>query len=76
MNSSIFMLGLIIAIVYLTYKFVEMRFIYKETKPLKDLVRESLVVYICAVGGLFINTQINPKSIISIPKVFTNAPDF
>ena len=76
MNTSIFLLGLIISVVYLIYKFIEMRFIFKQAKPIKELVRESLIVYICCVAGLFINNQINHKSMISVPKVFTNAPNF
>ena len=37
-----------------------MRFIEKESKPLKLLIRDALLVYISVVSGYFIVEQINP----------------
>ena len=45
MNTSTFITALVIAAVFLLFKFLEMRFILKENKPLKNLLKETLVVY-------------------------------
>jgi hypothetical protein len=57
--ENIFILATIIAIVFFLFKFLEMRFILKEVRPLKLLIRETLHVYISTVIGLFIANQFN-----------------
>ena len=52
-----------------------MRFILKENKPLKELFRDTLIVYLSVVSGLFISEQFNSK-ISKAPKVFTDVPNF
>ena len=72
-----FIQGIIVSCVYLIFRFIEMRFIIKETVPLKKLMRDTLVVYISFVSGLFVFSQLKPiKNITSAPFVFTSAPDF
>ena len=54
-----------------------MIFITKKNKHLKDLVRESILVYLCILAGNFVIEQIMPlKNSLSVPKVFTNEPEF
>jgi len=78
---NIFMIALIVAIVFLVIKFIEMRFIDKESKPLKLLIRDALLVYLSVVAGYFILEQLKPViqngggSIINTP-VFTDNPGF
>ena len=75
--DSIFLIALIVAILYLLAKFIEARFIDKESKPLKFLLRDSILVYIIVLFGNFIFNQINyiePGS--SVPLVFTDNPNF
>jgi hypothetical protein len=55
--DNIFLLAAIIAVSFFLFKFLEMRFILKEGRPLKILIKESLQVYISAVIGLFIAGQ-------------------
>tara|TARA_X000000950_G_scaffold84982_1_gene106974 strand:+ start:307 stop:540 length:234 start_codon:yes stop_codon:yes gene_type:complete len=77
MIDSNFMLGGIISVIYFLLKFIEMRFIVKENKPLKLLFRDTLVVYIGSILGLSIYSQFNNlSSIESQPEVFTNDPSF
>tara|TARA_B100001057_G_C22762004_1_gene916186 strand:+ start:1198 stop:1431 length:234 start_codon:yes stop_codon:yes gene_type:complete len=77
MENSNFFNAFIISIVYLLFKFIEMRFIIKKNKPLKELVREALLVYLSILAGHFIIEQIIPlKSALQVPKVFTDSPDF
>ena len=38
--------GLVVSVCYLLFKFIEMRFVLKENKPLKVLVRDTVLVYL------------------------------
>lgn len=79
--DNIFVIAAIISVIFLISKFIEMRFIEKETKPLKFLIRDSLLVYFSVVFGDFVIGQINPmikggsSSSVSTP-VFTDNPGF
>ena len=55
--ENLFALAAIVAIVYFFAKFLEMRFILKEVRPLKELIRDTVHVYISVVLGLFIADQ-------------------
>ena len=46
-----FVLAAVIAIVYIVFLFLEMRFILKENKPLKTLFRDGLLVYLSVLLG-------------------------
>ena len=77
MSNSIYLIGFAVSTAYLIFKFIEMRFILKENKPLKILFRDTLTVYLSVVLGNFVTTQIIPETLQdSVPKVFTNQPDF
>jgi hypothetical protein len=58
--DNIFIIAAVISIVFLIAKFIEMRFVEKENKPLKLLIRDALLVYFSVVFGYFIIGQINP----------------
>ena len=70
------MFSAVISIVFLVFKFIEMRFIEKENKPLKLLVRDTLVVYVSVVSGHYILEQLKPDHIVTSPAVFTDNPGF
>jgi hypothetical protein len=77
MNTYTFVGALVIAGLYLLMRFLEMRFILKENKPLKILLREAVMVYLSVLGGDFIIQQLEPlKDIVGAPSVFTTPPDF
>ena len=77
MSNSIFFTGVAIAAVYLIFRFIEMRFILKENKPLKVLARDTLLVYLSVVLGHFVLQQFGNIDIaVKVPQVFTNEPDF
>ena len=73
-----FILASVVAIVYMLFLFLEMRFIVKENKPLKLLFRDGLLVYLSVLVGDFVLNQFVPlgKSMMGAPQVFTNEPDF
>ena len=77
MQNSIFLTAVAIAAAYLIFRFIEMRFILKENKPLKLLARDTLLVYLSVLLGHFVMQQLNGASLnIKVPQVFTNSPDF
>jgi hypothetical protein len=78
---NIFITAGIISFVFLIVKFVEMRMIEKESKALKYLIRDALLVYFSIIIGFFIIDQVKPmiqnsETIISSPNVFTDGPGF
>ena len=78
MEQNKFLVALAISIVYSLIKFVEMKFILKEKKPLKVLFRDAVIVYLSVLSGHFIFEQIVPIGGSLTEKVgaFTNQPDF
>lgn len=80
--ENIFILAGVIAFVFLIVKFIEMRFVEKEAKPLKLLMRDALFVYISVIFGYFLLEQLKPviqhggASVSSTPTVFTDNPGF
>ena len=78
--DNIFIIAAIISVIFVIAKFVEMRFIDKESKPLKFLIRDALLVYVSVVLGHFIIGQLKPiiqeGGAIAAPQVFTGNPEF
>jgi hypothetical protein len=79
--DNIFVVAGIIAVIFFIVKFLEMRFVEKESKPLKFLIRDTLVVYVSVVAGNFIYEQVTPAleqtvAATSAPIAFTDNPPF
>jgi len=78
--DNIFVSAAIISVIFIIAKFIEMRFIDKEAKPLKFLIRDTLLVYVSVIMGYFILGQLKPMiqegGAISAPQVFTGNPEF
>lgn len=55
-----------------------MRFVDKENKPLKLLIRDTVLVYFSVILGYFIIDQLKPIGISekTNPTVFTDNPEF
>jgi len=79
MNNQVLTAG-IISIIYFLIKFIEMRFILKENKPLKHMVIDTLIVFISAIITILLLDQFNLNELIgnvkSVPGAFINKPDF
>ena len=78
--NNIFLVAGIISVIYFIGKFLEMRYIDNEPKPLKLLVRDTLLVYVSVVCGNFIIDQLQPVlnevDIQDNPLVFTDNHSF
>jgi hypothetical protein len=69
----------IIAFIYLLIKFAEMRIVIKETKPIKELVRDTIIVYLASIVGLYIIDEFMPTGEAihkTVTNVFTDHPGF
>tara|TARA_B100001063_G_scaffold52620_1_gene46558 strand:+ start:13735 stop:13968 length:234 start_codon:yes stop_codon:yes gene_type:complete len=77
MSSSIFLTAVAVAISYLIFRFIEMRLILKENKPIKLLARDTLLVYLSVLLGNFVMSQFGSTSMgKKMTEVFTNVPEF
>jgi hypothetical protein len=80
MAISIFITSTIIAITFLVVKFLEMRYVEKESKPLKLLIRDTFLVYFSVIIANFVIDQMNPIMKGGMNKtvtpVFTDNPAF
>ena len=77
MKESVFIIAAVISFCYFLFKFLEMRFLLKENKSLKMILRDTLIVYFSVLTGKFILEQMGPlKDLAKTPTIFTNAPDF
>lgn len=77
--ENLFLISGIVAFVYFLMKFIEMRFLLKESKPIKILLRDSLLVYLSSVVALFIYDNVSdngkPSGNVDV-QVFTGNPGF
>ena len=77
--TSIFVVAAVISITFFLVKFFEMRYVEKESKPLKFLIRDALLVYFSVICANFIIEQINPIMKAGgkhVTPVFTDNPAF
>jgi TctA family transporter len=75
--DNIFVVAGIIAFIFLIVKFIEMRFVEKESKPLKYLIRDALLVYFSVLLGNFVFEQVSPIGEVNrATPVFTGNPEF
>ena len=76
--DNVFLQAGIIAVLYLLAKFIEMRFVLKENKPIKLLMRDAVIVYISSIIGLYIIEQFLLQGEIkkSAPQAFIDNPTF
>lgn len=77
MENNNFITCLVISIIFLIYKFFEMRYINKKNKPFKQLFRETLIVFISSLIGIYLVDMINSNiNQIIPPNAYTGNPDF
>ena len=61
-------------------KFLEMRFVSKENKPLKKLVLDALIVFVASLITSFLFQQFDITNILNkintSPVILTNTPNF
>jgi hypothetical protein len=87
--ENLFLIAMITTVLFIGIKFIEMKYLEKEMKPLKELARDGLVVFVSTIiasyGFVYSNSSINDFfNIITENKVmntnttqiFTDNPGF
>jgi hypothetical protein len=80
--ENIFLFAGVISFIFVIMKFIEMRFVEKEAKPLKLLIRDALLVYFSIIFGYFVLEQLKPimqtggEMATTTTPVFTDNPGF
>ena len=70
--------GLVVSIIYFLLRFIEMR-INQDNRPLKELFRDALIVFLASASGGYILEQFNfslTDNVKEVPNVFVNDPGF
>lgn len=72
--------SLVASIFYMIYKIIDLKYVSKEELLVKNVVKDGLVVFLCAIASSITLEQLNTYNILDSPKdvlsAFTNAPDF
>ena len=72
--------SLAISIIFMIYKIIDMKYRTKEENTLKNITKDSLIVFLCSMVSMFGLEQLNINEIIGNSKeslsAFTNEPDF
>jgi hypothetical protein len=85
-----FFIPICVALAFFIAKYVEMRYIDKEPKPLKYMVRDTILVFLITAATIFIyasfhdsihdfmNVITNTKTVPTLhsPEIFTDTPGF
>ena len=79
--TNIFLSIGVVLVIYIIFKFLEMKYIDKESKPLKVIVKDTFIVYLSILFGNFIFDQLKPMInstdiTNNVPLVFTDNPPF
>ena len=74
--SDYLVTGGIIAVIYALAKLLEIRVSNSEPKPFKIIVKDTIIVYICALIGIFIFNQVNPLKYGAPTTAFVGKPEF
>lgn len=72
--------SIVISIIFMIYKIIDMKYITKEENSLKNITKDSLIVFLCSMISMFGLEQLNINELIGNSKeslsAFTNEPDF
>jgi len=75
--DNIYIIASVVSVIFIILKFIEMRFVDKESKPLKLLIRDTIIVFFSVISGNFIMEQLSPvMQKNGITPVFTDNPEF
>jgi len=68
---------MVIAIIYFLVKFAEIKVINKENTPIKFLIRDTVLVFVSGLTGMYVINYFNVETIKSTAAgAFTGNPDF
>lgn len=59
--EKILTIAILITVFYCLAKFIEMKFVEKQMKPIKFIVRDAIIVFICGAAASFICFNVDGK---------------
>ena len=90
--ENIFIIAIVSTILFCLAKFLDMKYIGKESKPLKIIVRDAIIVFACSASAAFVffnmnssisemlnimtDTKTVPIGGIGATEIFTDSPGF
>ena len=74
--NNLFLTSTFIAISYLVFKLIDTKYIKKENLVLKNQVRDTIIVYLSSLTGLYLIDNINNNVTENNMSVYTDKPDF
>jgi len=87
--EKVFILSIIITCLFVIIKILEMKYVDKEWKPLKNIIRDAVIVFVCSIIGSFLLFQMdgsitdflnvvtdNKSFNMSATQIFTDEPGF
>ena len=78
--ENIYYIAFVISLVFFVGKFIEIRFIEKESIPIKFIIRDTLLVYFSTLFGMFIIDQLKPVinniNDSTVTPIFVDNPEF
>tara|TARA_B100001063_G_scaffold244151_3_gene276287 strand:- start:1151 stop:1381 length:231 start_codon:yes stop_codon:yes gene_type:complete len=76
MDSS-FMIALSVSIIYIIFKIIENKIMEQKQKPLKPIFKDSVIVFLSTISGIFIYNQVSTPQTGGISsQVFVDNPQF
>lgn len=79
-NDNLYIYAGVISVCYIIFMILEMRFLNDEVKPLKEVFKNTLVVFFSSLCGIYLLTTFNTStpinSVIKPTEVFTGNPEF
>jgi len=88
--ENVFVISFLVTALFCLAKFVEMKFLENELKPLKFLMRDAVIVFVCSVLATFVffNMDVSLTDFLNVmtetktapvggaAEIFTEAPGF
>jgi hypothetical protein len=74
--NNLFLTSTLIAISYFVFKLIDIKYIKKENLILKNQVRNTIIVYLSSLTGLYLIDNINNNVTENNMSVYTDKPDF
>jgi hypothetical protein len=71
-----YFVSLVISLLYLLIKTGEQKFVTKEILPIKELIKDSLIIFISSCLALNIIENINSAEVTEQTQIFTGTPEF
>tara|TARA_Y100000996_G_scaffold70347_1_gene47518 strand:- start:341 stop:568 length:228 start_codon:yes stop_codon:yes gene_type:complete len=69
--------GAMIAIIFVIGKVLELKFVKKDDIVMKLIIREAIVVYLAAIGGLYLSDMFGDNlSKVDAPSAYVGDPGF